>query len=565
MTNADNQRVVSPPLSEMTRLRTPLMPGEEAFLEFLLKHLSQDWEIYVQPHLNGLRPDFVLLNPRIGLAVFEVKDWRLGADRRVRRCNPVDTIHHYKDEIHQLYCPRSASQTGVALITAGLVFPFEDTARLHTEYDATRLAYGMLNAPRYYPLVGSDLLASGNIGEVFPEATRTSSYLMSADTSADLRNWLVEPEVSAEQRRPLGFLNPEQKRLATSRTDTGFRKIRGPAGSGKSLVLAARAAQLAAEDKDVLVVTFNITMLNYLMDLAVRCPNNAGRTREQVTWLNFHYWCKRVCLEGGAKSQYDALWHGCHRDEGTESKDDPVLSKVLSRELPSLTSSVLSSEGGNRVATYDAILVDEGQDFRLEWWNCLRKALRPGGEMVLVADRTQDIYGVSQYWTEEKMVGSGLVGAWAQLPWSYRLPNQVVTLAARFAEDYLPPKDRDLPVSPPAQGDLLAKLRWVQVRAEDAAAIIAREMMNLAPSADPEHLAMADITLLAADQDTGIAVAQELNELNVQLEHTFAALGSEGRRRKLAFFKGDARLKATTLHSFKGWESRSLVLYTGDQ
>ena len=41
--------------------------------------LSPDWEVYVQPHLNGLRPDFVLLNPRVGIGVFEVKDWNLDA------------------------------------------------------------------------------------------------------------------------------------------------------------------------------------------------------------------------------------------------------------------------------------------------------------------------------------------------------------------------------------------------------------------------------------------------------------------------------------------------------
>ena len=37
--------------------------------------------IYVQPHLNGLRPDKVLLHPRVGVAVFEIKDWDLRAMR----------------------------------------------------------------------------------------------------------------------------------------------------------------------------------------------------------------------------------------------------------------------------------------------------------------------------------------------------------------------------------------------------------------------------------------------------------------------------------------------------
>ena len=31
----------------------------------------------------------------------------------------------------------------------------------------------------------------------------------------------------------------------------------------------------------------------------------------------------------------------------------------------------------------------------------------------------------------------------------------------------------------------------------------------------------------------------------------------------MAFYMGDARIKATTLHSFKGWESRALVIFIG--
>ena len=35
----------------------------------------------------------------------------------------------------------------------------------------------------------------------------------------------------------------------------------------------------------------------------------------------------------------------------------------------------------------------------------------------------------------------------------------------------------------------------------------------------------------------------------------------EQRREKAGLFMGDARLKATTPHSFKGWETRMLVVY----
>jgi hypothetical protein len=35
---------------------------------------------------------------------------------------------------------------------------------------------------------------------------------------------------------------------------------------------------------------------------------------------------------------------------------------------------------------------------------------------------------------------------------------------------------------------------------------------------------------------------------------------NDGRRKKIGFFMGDARVKITTIQSFKGWEARLLVL-----
>jgi hypothetical protein len=74
-------RIIYPPLDEHAHLRQKLTDGEQAVLALFDQSLAPEWEIYIQPHLNGLRPDFVLLNPRVGIAVFEVKDWNLGAMR----------------------------------------------------------------------------------------------------------------------------------------------------------------------------------------------------------------------------------------------------------------------------------------------------------------------------------------------------------------------------------------------------------------------------------------------------------------------------------------------------
>lgn len=73
------ERIISPSLDQLNELRQPLTRGERIVLDFFHHNLDENWEIYIQPHMNGLRPDFVLLNPAVGIAVFEVKDWDLDA------------------------------------------------------------------------------------------------------------------------------------------------------------------------------------------------------------------------------------------------------------------------------------------------------------------------------------------------------------------------------------------------------------------------------------------------------------------------------------------------------
>jgi hypothetical protein len=156
----------------------------------------------------------------------------------------------------------------------------------------------------YNPISGRNSLERGDLSRVFPEAKRTQSKFMTPDLAADLRLWLVEPDAPKTQHTPLQ-LDETQRKLANSRTKSGYRRITGPAGSGKSVVLSARAAKLIEEGKDVLVIVFNITLLNYLADATVR---NHPSARKAATWLNFHHWCKRVCEDTDHGEEYRALW-----------------------------------------------------------------------------------------------------------------------------------------------------------------------------------------------------------------------------------------------------------------
>lgn len=578
-------RFVSPPKNELNKLRQPLTPGERLVFEFFDGHLHEDWEIYVQPHLNGLRPDFVILNPKTGIAVFEVKDWNLdamiyyfksqpgkppvlmakkdGKEFSRQSDNPVEKVYRYKKEIYDLYCPRLRRSSGLALITAGVIFPFADDNRVETLFYPSREFRGMLGYEKYYPISGMKALQSGDLSKVFPEGKKTSSYYMNSEMAKDLKSWLVEPDFSSTQRTPLE-LDETQKEYATTRTTTGYRRIKGSAGSGKSLVLAARAAQLASEGKDVLVVTYNIMLWHYLRDMAVRwIPTGNVNMRGDITWLNFHSWCKRVCQESDYEEEYKAIWRRHHMDEDEMITTGKDITSPLD-EVSKLVGSIIDVDNEEIVKKYDAILVDEGQDFLPEWWNILRKVCKKNGEMLLVADATQDIYGTAKSWTDQAMIGAGFKGEWAKLKFSYRMPPKLVNYARAFAKQFLPEGLLDLPYSPQQELDIYpCKLRWVQTNKERTVKVCQEEILSMAPSADPSLLSMADITFLAITNKLGHEVISNVGIKGVNFAHTFSDDASEARRRKLGFYMGDARLKATTLHSFKGWESKSLIVYIG--
>jgi len=574
----NSKRRISPPPSELSELRPPLTAGEKEVLFFFDRNLALDWEIYIQPHLNGLRPDFILLNPNGGIAVFEVKDWNLAAmsydtkspqigkpelwvtqkvqpftSSRIK--NSVKQVVSYKDCIANLYCPEinnnciDKSKSYFSLITAGVIFTTATTQELESLLHPFYAARNLLEkAKPYHPLAGSDAITADDLKTVFPSATRKRD-LMQPEMADSLRRWLIEPDFSITQRQPLE-LNAKQRQLAANRTKSGYRRIRGSAGSGKSLVMAARAAHLSTEGKQVLVVSYNITLWHYLRDLAARYPMPGQTINKSTTWLHFHEWCRQViCNEAGLFNEYNALW-----------PDNVDVSEVLETEIVALTNRAIDSAGSS-LTTYDAILVDEGQDYNPMWWNTLRRVLREGGEMVLVADETQDLYKRARSWTEEAMNGAGFSGPWVQLDICYRLPPVLIQTLQDFAEKHLSQIKLNLPQAEPAELDLYpVQLRWVQLKSSDRIAEECVTAMLEIPGAANSVVTYADITLLVPTHRIGLAAVERLESQNFKVCHIFDQTQGEQRSRKMAFFMGDARIKACTIHSFKGWEARYIVI-----
>jgi len=563
-------RVIQPPLDQLPNLPARLTEGERQVLELFNTQLPESWEIYVQPHLNGLRPDFVLLNPRAGIGVFEVKDWDLaamdywaepGAQGKLPKLmarnregttfsreaeNPVSKVRRYKEEIFNLYCPNLSDEHGFGAITAGVILtqaPRAAAKSLLRQFHNP----GELRFPQYHPISGSDDLQALNLTNVFPEFQRTTSMIMRQTDADDLRGWLREPYFSREQRE-IPVLNARQREIAGTRTEAGYRRVKGPAGSGKSLALAARSAELAAAGNTVLVTAFNITMINYLKDLASRYHTQREEVRRQIDFLHFHRWCRRVCEEAGARDRYDDLWAKFNLDA------------ILDIQMAELVQNVYADpQTREHAPRYDAIMVDEGQDFLLGWWNTLRMALNPGGEMLLVADKTQNIYGRARAWTDAPMPGAGFNGPWFGLDSAYRLPAQVIPFLQEYSNLFLVGEDVEIPAQMALSGP--ANLRWVQINPwENAAEICVGEVRNQMKNLFVDT-ANPDLVFISPNDDVGRRFVERFAAVGINVLHTFDERDDVSRRQKLAFWKGAPNIKATTTHSYKGWESRHLIVY----
>jgi len=145
--------------------------------------------------------------------------------------------------------------------------------------------------------------------------------------------------------------------------------IKGPPGSGKTLILVHRAYHLRRYNprmKRVLVVCYNIALVNYLKRLIQEQGGGIGD--KGIIVFHFYELCSKILAKPVRYENEDKTYY------------DAVIRECLGR---------MAGEGQGY---YDAVLVDEGQDFSREMMKTVLAALKPGGELTISLDAHQDLY-----------------------------------------------------------------------------------------------------------------------------------------------------------------------------
>ena len=252
--------------------------------------------------------------------------------------------------------------------------------------------------------------------------------------------------------------------------------------------------------------------INYLLDLAVRFAQS-GKVRKQIVALNFHHWCKRVAILSGHYTDYKELW----KDDNNGHILQNIMADKTAKWLDDLDES----------SRWDAIFLDEGQDFELSWWTTLRKALiRDGkGEVLLCADKVQNIYGIKP-WTEEKMTGAGFTGIWMSLEVCFRMPRSLCVLTQEYINKFLPDIENLRPEPPQGSLDFVNTLKWWQVPADVAAQACFDAMIDIIVTSNPP-ISYADLVCIVENRRIGHAVVKLLGASEIRSINTFGSGDTE--------------------------------------
>jgi hypothetical protein len=549
-----------PALSSVAKKMTP---GERRFANRLESHLEDDYLCWydVPVGARSMHPDFLVLHPRRGLLVVEVKDWKLESIRSIdklsvtllvdgrekREANPLEQARQYAFGVCRLFesDPALVGEPG-SPYQGKLLFPWGHGVVLANISRKSFMGTDLSNVIPPERVICQDEM----VETVEPEAFQKRLWGMFGVSfrclltlpQVDRVRWHLFPEIRVSQgtfdlpepAEPSAGVVPsivrvmdlQQEQLARSMGE-GHRVIHGVAGSGKTMILGYRAQQLAqALAKPILVLCYNAALAARLE----RMMEERG-LREKVSARSFHGWCHDQLR------LYHVPRPEAEGQEYFERLVEEVIRGVDRGQIPR--------------AQYGAVLIDEGHDFEAEWLKLVAQMVDPENNSLLVLyDDAQSINrSRSRLRFSFAEVGIQARGRTTVLKLNYRNTAEVMAVACRFAREVLSAKEADedgipllVPETAGRHGDLPQLVRLADPESE---------LEYIAERARALHEAGAawkDMAVLFRLNRQGERIAHHLARANVPI----SLFGKDPAQRK--FRPAEDTVKAMTFHSSKGLE-----------
>jgi hypothetical protein len=373
-------------------------PGERRVLNQIKRCLEDDYIVWhnVPVGPRARQPDFVILSPRQGILLLEVKDWKRSTllsatpDRveldttrgRVVEGNPLRQARDYAMELVSVMQRDPALLHAEEPFRGKLLFPYGwGVVFSHIQVDQVAgTDFGEL-FPAQRALLRDDLADSVAPGDfqrrLWGLFTVAYPHTLTLPQRDRIR-WHLFPELRMQQQEGLDFadtsgaapalpdllqvMDLQQEQIARTLGE-GHRVIHGAAGSGKTMILIYRAQHLAAAarpDQPVLVLCFNRALADRI-DAQLRQRG----VDERVQVRTFHRWCEDVIRS----YQLDV--------PNVPTRQEHFIAAVHAVERALETGFVPRGQ-------YTALLVDEAHDFEDSWLRMAAALVNPATNSLLV-------------------------------------------------------------------------------------------------------------------------------------------------------------------------------------
>ena len=550
------------------QIQNHVLSSQKARVAWRLENiLSVDDIMYIDAAVNEVAVDFIIVRPNKGillLNIFEenLNECTLSEDKKEINVHgqlyqsPIDLINlcqlSIKDGIEELLMSTIEDNRNFSLIKKAVVFSENSIDEIKKFFEYQN------NVCNFTFIFGKEIIENRDISQ---NLYTTIGFLYNNNAFDDVVRRklarMISPSWHSYQEgridmQPIGA----QKRLSESSITQ--QKISGVAGSGKTQVLAFRAVNaMKRTGGDVLVLTYNITLANYL-------KFRLSEIREDFSWEKIDVY----------------PYHQFFRIRAAECQLHVEFSSYQNEAF------FENSKGHKK---YSAIFVDEVQDYTTEWLRIIMQnfLLVPNGELVVFGDPKQNVY--QRPLDANGDIRLGIIGGqWnRQLTTSRRFTNpRLANLATAFQTQFM----ANLPTDDIVAENTISNtfnfqiVTYIDLRQNNSIESIITNIINIISNDNNEA---RDFAVLASStkllRNIDILYRQRTNEqteitfisnetlerlkqihqvtdekaANWKFNRDFEALE---RTRKQLFTTDKRCLKISTIQSFKGWESPSVIV-----
>jgi GTPase SAR1 family protein len=609
--------IIYPTLENIQLLKVKPTEGEWCLVRYLKEHLDDSYEVFFNPYLDGDRPDIIILKEHCAAFIIEVKGWDLrhyliDKDNKWRvtansRSSLISSPHaqafRYKKNLYDLHLPviglaRLTNPNFYNLVHCFVYFHGASQIKINSMYllpeqsnkeeqtKQNELVKQKIISFGDYEKANKSLdrknrniqrdklmsIGSDNLSVLINKIKRNSKHvLFNYEVYNDFKRRLSPSDHTLKQGLSI---NLDKKQLGLSISKEGKAKIKGVAGCGKTSILSQRAINAyKRHNTPTLILTFNITLKNYIRD-------------------------KISDIQGGRDFQFFEIsnYHQFFNAQVNNTGQD-IVALIGKYGLEKMYS--IDVFKNLETIQYQTILLDEIQDYESDWVKIIRdNFLSEGGEMVLFGDQSQNVY--QREVGRASVVAQGF-GSWIKLNRSYRtdIDSPLNQLFKDFQLKYLIEKYSDTEIFDTTKTQIgmnFNLLKYEHINSDcwygevfdlikgyissydlhpnDVVILsskinVIRKLNDFWLEQERTHCMFENYAELSILTNETTDTLKKLDEkkLNILIRANKDSIDRVRRAKKNHFYANSGLIKLSTIHSFKGLESKTVfyVLHEGDE